>query len=76
MNPLTILVGVLACGYAGWVLVLRLNGKDEKFRKLGPMRQFWGPKLGSGIHYFGYVFVPLVLGAALIWAGYRGAGLF
>lgn len=76
MNPLTLALGVLSCCYGGYVLTLRLRGHDEKFRKLGPMREFWGPKLGSGIHYFGYAVMPLIFGLALIWAGYQGIGIF
>ena len=76
MNALTVGIGALACGYAVFVLVMRLAGKDDKFRKLGPMREFWGPRLGSGIHYFGYVLVPLAVGAWLITHGLRGGSLF
>lgn len=76
MNPVTIVVGALFCAYAGYVLTVRLQGRDDKFRKLGAMRRFWGVRLGSGIHYFGYVVVPLMLGLALVWAGLRGASPF
>jgi hypothetical protein len=76
MNTVTIVVGALAVGYGLFVLVLRLKGNDEKFRKLAPMRRFWGPKLGSAIHYVGYVGLPIVLGAVLIVAGVKGINVF
>ena len=44
MNPLSLLVGVAFCAYAPLVLVMRLRGRDDMFRKLGPMRNFWGPR--------------------------------
>ena len=76
MNPLSLLVGVASCAYALFVLVMRLRGRDDMFRKLGPMRNFWGPRLGSVIHYVGYVIVPLGFGILLIWAGSHGKNLF
>jgi len=75
MNPITAIVGVLLCSYGVWVLTLRLQGKDEKFRKLGPMKEFWGASLGSAIHYFGYVVLPLALGISLVVMGLKGIDL-
>jgi hypothetical protein len=76
MNPYSLVVGIAACAYAAFVLVMRLRGRDDKFRKLGPMREFWGPRLGSAIHYVGYVVIPLVFGIFLIVAGLRGKNVF
>lgn len=75
MNPVTIAVGVMACSYAIWVLILRLQGKNEKFHKLEPMKKFWGPRLGSLIHYLGYVGAPFAFGISLIFAGFKGVNL-
>jgi len=75
MNPITIGVGLLICGYALWVLTLRLQGKEDKFHKLEPMRKFWGPQLGSAIHYIGYVGLPLIFGIIAILGGMRGLNL-
>lgn len=36
------IVGTFPCIYAVWVLIARLQGQDDKFRKLAPMKQFWG----------------------------------
>jgi hypothetical protein len=76
MNPVTILIGVILCAYAASVLILRLKGREERFRKLGAMRNFWGPRLGSAIHYVGYVVVPFGFGVALIFAGWTGVNVF
>jgi hypothetical protein len=75
MNPITVAVGALICCYALWALAMRLRGRDDKFRKLEPMRQFWGDRLGSAIHYVGYVLVPLGVGIAVVFAGARGVDL-
>ena len=76
MDPYSLVVGIAACAYAAFVLVMRLTGRDDKFRKLGPMREFWGPRVGSAIHYVGYVVVPFVFGIFLIVAGLRGKNVF
>ena len=75
MDLITVAVGILVCGYAVWVLSMRLQGKDDKFKKLQPMRNFWGPQLGSAIHYFGYVVVPLSIGVGIIISGLKGNSL-
>jgi hypothetical protein len=75
MNLATLAAGLLICAYALWALALRLQGKDARFRKLGPMRQFWGPRLGSAIHYLGYVIAPLSVGMGVVIAGLKGINL-
>lgn len=52
--------------YALIVFALRIGGKDHAFRKLGPMRQAYGPRAGSAIHYAGYVVMPLLFGTWLL----------
>lgn len=69
------IVGTFPCIYAVWVLIARLQGQDDKFRKLAPMKQFWGPQLGSAVHYLGYVVVPFLVGIGIIFAGFRGVSL-
>lgn len=76
MNPITILVGLVFAGYGIMVLILRLQGKDEKFKKLGPMRKVYGEKAGSLIHYIGYFFIPLVFGIWIIVSGIKGINVF
>jgi len=76
MNLITIIVGLIFSGYGIMVLVLRLQGRDEKFKKLGPMRKVYGEKAGSLIHYIGYGFIPLGFGIWIIIAGCRGIFIF
>jgi hypothetical protein len=75
MNVTTILVGVAAMVYGGFSAWARRK-TPEKFRKLGPMKEFWGGRAGLAIHFIGYTVVPLVLGAGLIVHGVRGGSLF
>lgn len=76
MNPITIIIGLVFCGYGIMVLKLRLQGRDEKFKKLGPMRKVYGEKLGSLIHYLGYGIIPLLFGVWIIIAGTKGVEVF
>ena len=72
MNLLTIAIGLLPCAYAFYVLTLRLQRKDEKFKKLGPMKRKFGDKAGSIIHYVGYFLIPLIIGIVIIVSGIAG----
>ncbi|MDH4263413.1 MAG: hypothetical protein OEV78_10260 [Spirochaetia bacterium] len=76
MNVITISIGAFLCTYAMVVLVLRLKEKNHLFRKLDAMKKFWGQKLGSGIHYFGYVVLPFVFGIICIVQGIKGVNIF
>lgn len=75
MNFVTIGIGLLPCAYAIYVLILRIKGKNDLFRKLGPMKKTFGNKLGSAIHYFGYVIVPMGFGVFVIYLGMKGLNL-
>ncbi len=75
MNFLTIGLGILSCGYAILVLILRLKGRDERFKKLKPMKEKFGEKVGSTIHYIGYVLIPFLLGLILIYNGFWGLSI-
>ncbi len=76
MNLITIIIGLVFCGYGIMVIRLRLLGKDEKFKKLGPMRKVYGEKAGSIIHYIGYGIIPFLFGVWIIIAGSRGTEVF
>jgi hypothetical protein len=39
---------------------------NAMFRKLEPMQRQWGEKLGTVIHFIGYVITPLILGILLL----------
>lgn len=76
MNLITIIVGLIFSGYGILVFGLRMQGKDDKFHKLGPMRKVFGEKAGSLIHDIGYAIIPVVFGVWIIIAGFRGTEVF
>lgn len=76
MNPITLIIGLVFCIYGLMVLKLRLQGRDEKFKKLAPMRKVFGAKLGSIIHDLGYGIIPLLFGVWIIIAGVKGIEVF
>ena len=68
----SLVLGIAMVAYAIFVLTLRLMGKDEKFKKLEPMKKQWGEKAGSIIHYIGYVALPFSIGCYIIYLGIIG----
>ena len=75
MNYITMGVGAAPIIYAAIVLVMRLMGKNEKFHKLGPMKEKFGDQRGSMVHYFSYVFLPFSIGLMLVLMGLSGYSL-
>ncbi len=75
INSTTIIIGALAIAYGIFTAVMRVV-KPTLFKKLEPMKQRWGEKMGNVIHFTGYVVIPVVAGVALILAGTKGASLF
>lgn len=75
MNPTTILVGVVAIGYGIYTAWAR-STRPEQFKKLKPMKEFWGERRGAVIHTIGYTVVPIVFGIAMIASGLKGGSLF
>jgi hypothetical protein len=75
MNHTTILVGSASVAYGLYTAWARRK-HPEKFRKLEPMKKFWGERGPLAVHIVGYTVVPIVLGVALILAGMRGGSLF
>ena len=72
MTPVQIMAVVaLAIGlldlllYLAWWVGLGWPGRIL-FRKLEPMRERWGVRAGTVIHFGGYVLAPLVFGAVLL----------
>ena len=76
MRLLMIFIGIILCVYSLYVLKLRLKGDDNKFRKLKAMRLFWGEKIGSAIHYIGYVIIPFLFGILLLFSAISGVNIF
>jgi hypothetical protein len=75
MNLTTIALGVASVVYGLYTAWARWK-TPEKFKKLEPMKKFWGERGGLAIHVFGYTIVPIVLGVGLIVNGVRGASVF
>lgn len=65
MNYTSLTIGAVITLYGVYVLYLRLTDQNEKFWKLQPMKDFCGSRLGSLIHYFGYVVVPIGIGIGI-----------
>jgi dolichol kinase len=75
MNWTTIGIGMAAMAYGVATIVLRQT-RPHLFRKLQPMKQFWGEKAGFWIHVVGYSVFPILIGVFLVSTGIRGGGLF
>lgn len=75
MNLITMGIGLLPCTYGIFVLILRLKGQDGNFKKLAAMKEKWGERTGSIIHYITYVAVPFIFGVVIIYSGYAGLSL-
>ena len=75
MNPVTVLVGVAAIGYGVYTAWARRT-RPEQFKKLEPMKKFWGERAGPIVHVVGYTLVPIVVGIVLLLSGLQGASLF
>ena len=75
MNPTTVLVGIAAVGngvYTAWVR----NARPEQFKKLQPMKEFWGARRGVVIHTIGYTVIPILFGLAMIVSAFAGGSLY
>ena len=75
MNWTTIAIGLAMMAFGIVTAILRQT-HPQKFRKLEPMKAFWGPRAGYWIHVFGYSVVPFVAGVITALSGARGFALF
>jgi len=75
MNPVTVVVGIAAIGYGLYTAWARRT-RPEQFKKLEPMKQFWGERAGPIVHIVGYTVAPIVIGIVLVFSGLQGASLF
>jgi hypothetical protein len=68
-----LIVGILAIVFGVVTGVAHVVAPDSRmFRKLGPMREFFGFRLGTAIHVVSYTFVPLVAGTILVLSSFVG----
>ena len=67
-----LILGTASILYGLYTLVVRQVAPD-KLSKLTDMKQRLGDKTGAKIHIVGYTVVPLVAGALILVAHFRGA---
>jgi len=75
MNFITIGVGIAAAIFGIITIVIRIK-KPSSFKKLEPMQNFWGKKLGYIIHFVGYSLVPIGVGIFFIFSGIHGGAIY
>jgi hypothetical protein len=75
MNIMTVGLGLAMVAYGVTTIVLRAT-RPHLFRKLEPMKQFWGARTGLVIHVVGYSVVPIVAGLIFTISGARGGSIF
>ena len=68
-------LGILASVYGIFSCIMRFV-KPSIFKKLEPMKERWGEKVGNAIHFFSYIIVPIAVGGLFIIAGINGISVF
>lgn len=76
MNPITVIIGLIFCGYGTMVTKFRIQGREEKLKMLSSMRKVYGEKLGTIIHYLCYGIIPILFGIWILIAGVKGTEIF
>lgn len=71
MDLKNFILGFVLCVYAVIVTVLRIKGNQKYFRKLEPMKKFWGNRLGLIIHTVGYIVIPAIAGVIFLVASFQ-----
>lgn len=62
--------GALALAFGLVTLVARFAAPQSKlFSKLEPMKEMWGDRAGTAMHWFSYTVLPLALGVVLLATG-------
>ena len=75
MDWTSIVIGIAAILFGLYTAYAR-HSNPGAFRKLEPMKKFWGKKAGYWIHVFGYTVLPILIGLATVWSGGMGIPLF
>lgn len=58
--------------YTAWAR----RARPEQFWKLDKMKQGYGERAGSAVHFIGYTVVPIGVGLVLVFLGLRGGSIF
>jgi len=74
MNLTTVGIGMAAIGYGLYTAWVH-RARPEQFRKLGPMKKFWGDTAGLAMHFFSYTVMPIIVGALLVLSGLLGGSV-
>ena len=64
-----VILGTVLLIYGLGTLMLRFIKPEAFWRKLGPMKEKFGDKAGTAIHWVAYTIVPLVAGAVMLLRG-------
>jgi hypothetical protein len=75
MNPVTVVIGILAIGFGAYTAWARVK-KPEQLKKLEPMKKFWGEKAGVAIHFVAYTAIPVLFGIVIVIKGLNGGSFF
>jgi hypothetical protein len=75
MNPVTIGIGLAVLLY-GLVTGYFRFANPSVFKKLPPMKKFWGERAGTIVHVVAYTLLPLVAGCIYVVNGFLGMAFF
>ena len=57
-----LIIGILALLYGLYTIYLRVRKDSKAWSKLEKMKEFYGEKIGTIIHFISYTVVPIVIG--------------
>lgn len=75
MDLPSIVIGIAALLFGVYTIYVRQTN-PEKFGKLHAMKQNYGEKKGTVIHFVFYSLLPIVFGVVMVYSGYRGVSFF
>ena len=75
MDFTSIAIGMAGLLFGAYTIYTRLTNPD-KFRKLQAMKENFGEKSGSLIHFVFYSLVPIIFGVVMVFSGYKGVSFF
>ena len=75
MDLLTVAIGGAAIAFGIVTFFMRLL-HPGKFKKLEPMKKFWGETAGYAIHFAGYTIVPILAEIVILLKDLDGGTLF
>lgn len=66
MNLSNLFIGLIAVAFGAFTLLMRVQGKTDKFAKQERMKKIFGEKGANIAHIIGYSIMPMLLGICLI----------